>query len=808
MRLMIWAFLAVACLGRELEIRRPAWSWQYTDAVGRRAALLGQESGVFEAWVHPLKIVEQVQLDLGTPGRSSTGPAVSRSIVARPGSFTIVYAGDTWQVRQTLVAPPDRPGLLMRIAVDAAEPLRIRVPFRPDFRLMWPAEIGKSSITWDAALHAYEFRPEDKPYFGMIGAPGASRADEGYWLEFAPVKGTAERLVIIAGSVKSREEMTGTYEYLASDPERIQREAEDYWERYLAHTVAVEIPDKHLEAAYDWARISMAKGLIEDPLLGEGLVAGFGQSFAAARPGFAWFFGRDSCWSSLAFTAAGDFQTARAALSFIAKYQRADGKMPHEIAQTASLVGWFDKMPYAYASADSTPLFVIAVADYFERTGDRTFLKDMWPAAEKALAFLQSTYDPVGFPKNQDVGHGWVEGGPLRNNVRTEFYQAGVAVAALRAASRLAAATGRTDLSRRLALEFDEKRRLLDKVYWMPASRAYAFATDLRGQPVDEPSVLATVPMWFGVADEGHSREMIERLAGEDFASDWGMRIISSKNPVYDPSGYHFGSVWPLFTGWASVGEYREHMPEQASANLEANAHLTVDGAGDTTEVLSGLSYAPLVTSSSHQIWSSAMVVSPLLRGLFGLEVNASERRIRLEPHLPADWTAFAIRNVPVRTGSVDISFRQNGARFALGITNRTGAPLAFEFAPAFAPITSVQSATKFVREEHGTDWHARFAVVARPGATTIAGVLTNPFGYRVRTTAALPGARSGGLKVLSGRWDGDGLQLRVSAPAGSTHVIDTFGTATESGRVVMVRIPGPPSSEYKTETVRIRLRR
>ena len=84
----------------------------------------------------------------------------------------------------------------------------------------------------------------------------------------------------------------------------------------------------------------------------------------------------------------------------------------------------------------------------------------------------------------------------------------------------------------------------------------YAFAFDKNNQRVDEPSVLTTVPMWFELPDAAHVEEMITRLADSDHETDWGMRIISSHSALYDASGYHYGSVWPLFTGWASVGEY------------------------------------------------------------------------------------------------------------------------------------------------------------------------------------------------------------------------------------------------------------
>ena len=123
--------------------------------------------------------------------------------------------------------------------------------------------------------------------------------------------------------------------------------------------------------------------------------------------------------------------------------------------------------------------------------------------------------------------------------------------------------------------------------------------------------------MWFGLPDAAHAEEMITRLADADHQTDWGMRIISSHSRFYDGSGYHFGAVWPLFTGWASVGEYRYHRELPAYSNLRANALMAVDGSlGHFTEVLSGDYYEGFATSSPHQIWSAAMVVSPILRGL------------------------------------------------------------------------------------------------------------------------------------------------------------------------------------------------
>jgi len=142
--------------------------------------------------------------------------------------------------------------------------------------------------------------------------------------------------------------------------------------------------------------------------------------------------------------------------------------------------------------------------------------------------------------------------------------------------------------------------------------------------------------MWFGLPDGNHANEMITQLA-DATTNRLGMRIISSRSAKYDGSGYHFGSVWPCLRD----GHQSESIAITARCRripiLRANALLALDGSlGHVTEVLSGDYYQSLSTASPHQIWSAAMVISPILRGLFGLETDAEKHRITLTPmYLP-----------------------------------------------------------------------------------------------------------------------------------------------------------------------------
>ena len=186
----------------------------------------------------------------------------------------------------------------------------------------------------------------------------------------------------------------------------------------------------------------------------------------------------------------------KTALQFIAKFQRQDGRSRTK-AQGASYVDWFKGYPYAFASADATPLYIVAVDDYVIASGDVQFAKTNWAHVAKAYEFLRSTYDGNGFPKNFGVGHGWIEGGPLLP-IESEFYQSGLALAAVRALAHLSQLSGRDADAKSLTDEFAKQQKQLNEAFWSTEKKIFAFAIDRDSQRVDEATVLTTVPMWFG----------------------------------------------------------------------------------------------------------------------------------------------------------------------------------------------------------------------------------------------------------------------------------------------------------------------
>ena len=785
--------------GQPLELSRPVRSWEFVSAVGTRAGIFGSEQGTLEAWVYPLKILSDFHLRFHVEGTTLPAETLARTLIVRPESSTIVYTGDVFSVRETLFVPVHESGAVIALEVDTTRPLEIEAVFERDFQLEWPGNVGDASGDWDPTLRAFHFGDEAGKFDALVGSPSATRTSEEYSTNYshsrqdsfrlgATEKGMETKLIVIAASFTGRAPLANLYEHLSKDYPELLRGSAGYYRDYLARTVSLQLPDAQIERAYDWAKVSMLQGVVQNPFLGEGLVAGFDTSSNDQRPGFGWFFGRDAEWTSLALDAEGDFSTARNAMDFLSKYQRADGKITHEISQSANFLDWFKKTPFAYASADATPLFIVTVSDYVTRSGDIEFARQKWDNLWRAYEFLQSTYDAQGLAQNAGAGTGWIEGGPLYPS-RVELYQASLGLEALRALSHLAHLLGKEDLGQQLAQTFERQKPLLDKAFWPQEKQIYTYALDANSNDTnrkraDTASVLAAVPMWFTQLDGDRTRSMIRQLAGPDHQTDWGMRILSSHDPNYDPGGYHFGAVWPLFTGWASVGEYRYHRPLPAYSNLRANALLTFDGSlGHVAETLSGKYYQTLATGSPHQIWSAAMVVNPLLSGLFGLQTDASTCHLDFVPHVPADWSSFSVNNVRLGAVALNLNYQRAPDNIRLEVQSTGTGHCSVEFSPGLslrAKIAGVRldgRTLPFHIEPNSSDQHVTMNIPITGGRNVVEIQVKNDFELSESSTLPTLGSTSHGLRVLSESWtpNRDALSLQLSGTAGETYELSAW---------------------------------
>jgi hypothetical protein len=109
------------------------------------------------------------------------------------------------------------------------------------------------------------------------------------------------------------------------------------------------------------------------------------------------------------------------------------------------------------------------------------------------------------------------------------------------------------------------------------------------------------------------------------------------------------------------MAEFRAGQAIPARQHLYQDLLLTwAQDLGACTELLSGAFYQPLGRSSSHQLWSSAMVLTPAIRGLLGLNWDANGK-LTITPNLPPDWD-----HVHVHSDKIDVEIRRENGVLAI----------------------------------------------------------------------------------------------------------------------------------------------
>jgi len=741
------------------------------SVVAERGAVLGQQDGSFELWSLPYKILQRarVSVDLDGYGVPIDLNPLAATIEVSPDRTTITYSHSAITVRQEMFVvrggSARDPAAVILFSIDSTRSGTLTLEFEPVMAPMWPApQHGAANASWVPIGNGGGFLlTTDAPEsFGMVAMPDAKSGilapyqerPQKHPLEFQ-IKFDASQarqqrypLMVMMSDGKTRlsdkSKETLVQEVVAGE-QRIPilyEQTVRYYNEAIGKNLIAETPDRNFDMAIEWAELAIDKSEIrfhEET----GLTAGWYTSADSLRPGFGWFFGRDTLWTLYAVHSYGDFDLARRALEFLIRRQRQDGKMMHEFSQTADLVDW-KSFPYGYASADATPLFVITMEDYVRASGDMEFLRKNWSSVQRAYHFTRAhDSDGDGIYDNSE-GTGWVESWPP-GMPNQEIYLAALDQESAEAYSRLATLMNDGDRSSAKSVADAIREKIAG---YRTKDGFYSFSRSRDGSYDSTATIFPTVAWWNGRLALQESDEMLSRWASSEFLTDWGSREVSEKSSLYDPISYHQGSVWPLFTGWVSMAEYRAGRPLSGYQHLLSNERLTyLSDLGGVTELLSGDFYEPLGRSSSHQMWSSAMVLTPAIRGLFGIESDALHHRLSLRPHLPANWDHAAVHHVPYGTVELDISMVRRGVTLEVSILSRE--PV----------VLCVDSERGFNDSECGEAPSSRHTTRIPLAGVEVAVVEEYP----------QPGNRTSALKVIGESYGNREIMLQLQAPAGSS---------------------------------------
>ncbi len=798
-----------------LAITRAARPDQPFSVTGPRGAILGQQNGNFELWLLPVKMLHDAHLTAVLEGYDAPIELNdhSSSMEVRPDHTTITYAHAAITVRQHMFIPHGtEPGLAAAVVlfeVHAVRRAQISLSFTPSMKREWPApNFGRPSGNWVAAGTGggYLLETDNPGFFGIVAMPNAQPGPTRPYQErpkseplvirfsYDPGKDDHSFYPLLAavsdGNGTGPEAHRDLLDRLLTTGARLPelyRATADYYNHFFDTRLTASTPDLQLNDALRWAEVSIEQSRVATGN-GSALAGGWFTSGDSARPGFGWFFGRDTLWSLYAVNSYGDFALSRDAMNFLLSHQREDGKMMHEYSQTAADVDW-SHLPYLYAAADATPLFIMQMADYVRGSGDLAYLQQHWSNVRRAYAFTRAhTTDSV---YDNTEGTGWVEEW-LPKMPHQEIYLAALDQQSAQSTAGLAHLMH----DDALAAEAEKTATVIagKLAAYRGADGTYSFSRNADGSYEAVPSIFPSVAWWSGSLALPQAEPTLDGWAGPRFATDWGMRSVADNAAIYDPISYHHGSVWPLYAGWVAMAEYRTGRPLQAMANLLATWRLTfLQDPGAITEVLSGEFLEPLGRSSSHQLWSSAMLLSPAIRGLFGLEANALAHTLRVAPQLPAEWNEATLENVPVGQDRFHAEIRRMGTHLDIDVSSPepTVLCLAQQLSDALCKAPA--------------DRHHHLAVPL-PALEIIA--LPAP---------SVEGARTKNLKIIRLERASHALTLTLEAPGGTVQHLQlrrndprlrtvTADGAVLAGDALTVDFLAPGTSDgYQTATVKLR---
>jgi glycogen debranching enzyme len=332
-----------------------------------------------------------------------------------------------------------------------------------------------------------------------------------------------------------------------------------------------------------------------------------------------------------------------------------------------------------YGSVDATPLFVVLAGAYYERTGDRAFIGELWPHVRAALDWMDRRGDRNGdgflaYERKTPDGlrhQGWrdsddavfhADGASAEGAIALCEVQ-GYAYAAHRAGAMLARLRGDEDEAARRSRRAESLKESFGRAFWCEELSTYGMALDGGKNLCRVRGSSAGQCLFTGIASAEAAQRLARTLFSAESFSGWGLRTVATSERRYSPLSYHDGSVWPHDNALIARGLARYGLVDLAltlwEALFDASVHFSLQR---MPELFCGFPRQPgegpilYPVACAPQAWSAASVLL-LLQVCIGIEIDAPARRILFtRPRLPASLNEVRIHNLEVAGATIDLA--------------------------------------------------------------------------------------------------------------------------------------------------------
>ncbi|MDP2209924.1 MAG: amylo-alpha-1,6-glucosidase [Bacteroidota bacterium] len=409
----------------------------------------------------------------------------------------------------------------------------------------------------------------------------------------------------------------------------------------LLRETRIKTQNDRFNRALMWAKISM-DALIMNQVT-KGIFAGL--------PWFNNYWGRDSFISLPgASLVTGNFAEARKILTSFAAFQEKDktnsnyGRIPNIITTTHK----------SYNTADGTPRFVIAALDYYKYSGDKNFVKEIFPVIERSIEGTLKYHSD----KNIFLVHGdeetwmdavgpegaWTPRGDRANDIQSLWYQQ------LLAGAEFAKLLKKNQLANKWIKLAEELKNNFNQVFVSPENNSIYDHLNADGTADTKlrSNQIFCVPI---LNDETRAKILANVVTNLTYV--YGVGSLNQFDEQFHPyhqnlpyyvkdAAYHQGIVWTWLSGEVISELCRFEKQEKAFQLTDNLVHQIINrgAVGTISELLDAHprpgAIEPDVSGTFTQAWSLAEFIRNVYQDFIGVKFDFEDKRIvYIKPRLP-----------------------------------------------------------------------------------------------------------------------------------------------------------------------------
>lgn len=612
--------------------------------------LLGDQSGI---WIQPIKIMDGFHYTVAEEGLQPWQLEDCSDFVHELSACKFHFNRNNLSIVRRDIVLEDKPALFSYLSIhnDTDHERKITVIFsgRVNLRPGWRTgfENGLDIVEYqDGRIMGSDSSMRDKwaVIFGSNQNPSSHSIEDNIgqlsYVVNLPASGDVELKFLILGEHQTGlEEIRSNFGHFMAQGNGLIEQRESAYSEVLSDGPQFRCSNKQVNNAFRLAKANImmltsdAYPYLDAPVL----VAGI--------PDYPQVFGNDGAYSTTGAVAASFKDSARGTLATLARFaMQQEGRVPHEIVLSGKVV--------SSGNVQETPQLAIACLEYYNWTGDRTFLEEIYPICKQGINYTlqRNVQDDKLYPKGNSI----MESPDMNHpNIDSACYL----YEAFKSLAEMARHLGHYNEQEEYLRKAEALRKSFNIDWWNSEEEMWADSL-VDGTHRMKGDWVVAIPMETGIAEPAKANTALQKIE-KAWVNKWDMR------PRFNQSRF---SACPFQNGILSIAAFNYHNVSLGWERLKLTARVPAEFG-----MLGAFENTTSPADDILQLWGPAPFLETVISGLVGIRPVASEHRVEIFPKLPHDLDFFDLNDVEFGEHVLDINWKQDHGRQFFAIEHRQG---------------------------------------------------------------------------------------------------------------------------------------